>query len=83
MYELSAIQNQRSTPSSYEIHCRTGSGWEFWAIRGDMVDAISEAKSVLAQKGVQAVRVVRDVYDPTTNSCRPNTVFRAAAPAAR
>ena len=43
--------------------------------------AIRDAKLALELPGTEAVRVVRDHYDPTTNCVRPNTVFRAVAPA--
>jgi hypothetical protein len=46
-----------------------------------MEEAIRLAKGALELPGSEAVRVVRDHYDPTTNSIRPNTVFRATAPA--
>jgi len=44
-----------------------------------MEDAIGEAKRILGLAGTEAVRVVRDHYDPETQTVRPNTVFRAAA----
>jgi hypothetical protein len=44
-----------------------------------MDEAIKEAKRSLELPGTEAVRVVRDHYDPVTNSIRPNTVFRAVA----
>ncbi len=45
-----------------------------------MDEAITEAKRSLELPGTEAVRVVRDQYDPVTKSVRPNTVFRAVAP---
>ena len=48
-----------------------------------MEEAIQEAKRSLELPGTEAVRVVRDHYDPATNSVRPNTVFRAVAEAPR
>jgi hypothetical protein len=45
-----------------------------------MVEAVGEANRLLRLSGTQAVRVVRDLYDPVTNSTSPNTVFRASAP---
>lgn len=45
-----------------------------------MEEAIKEAKRSLDLPGTEAVRVVRDHYDPATESVRPNTVFRAVAP---
>jgi hypothetical protein len=44
-----------------------------------MVEAVGEANRLLRLSGTQAVRVVRDLYDPVTNSTSPNTVFRASA----
>jgi hypothetical protein len=48
-----------------------------------MEEAIKEAKRSLELPGTEAVRVVRDHYDPATKSVRPNTVFRALAEAPR
>jgi hypothetical protein len=44
-----------------------------------MVDAVAAARRALAQPGAQAVRVVRDVYDPAVGTSKMTTVFRAAA----
>ncbi|MGB8842611.1 MAG: hypothetical protein WCC64_16240 [Aliidongia sp.] len=44
-----------------------------------MVDAVAAARRALAQPGAQAVRVVRDVYDPAAGTSKVTTVFRAAA----
>ncbi len=48
--------------------------------RPQMDAAIKEAKRSLELPGTEAVRVVRDHYDPVTKSIRPNTVFRAVVP---
>ena len=82
MYEPSETGHDRSNRTNYEIHRRTIAGWEFWAIRGRVEEAIQEAKRVLGQSGTEAVRVVCDLYDPATKMSKPNTVFRAAVPAA-
>lgn len=66
---------------NYQVHRRTPSGWEVRATLGEMEAAIRVAKSALELPGTEAVRVVRDQYDPATDSVRPNTVFRAVAPA--
>jgi hypothetical protein len=44
-----------------------------------MVEAVGEANRLLRLSGTQAVRVVRDLYDPVTNLTSPNTVFRASS----
>jgi len=68
--------------TKYEIHRRTETGWELRGWRNEMDAAIREAKCMFDLPGTEAVRVVRDHYDPILNAIRPNTVFRAAAPAA-
>jgi hypothetical protein len=67
--------------TNYEIYRRTSAGWEFRTVRLEMEEAIKEAKRSLELPGTEAVRVVRDHYDPATNTVRPNTVFRAVAEA--
>jgi hypothetical protein len=82
VYQLSALRHERNSRTNYEIHVRTSAGWETRTTRSEMVDAVGEANRLLRQSGTQAVRVVRDLYDPVTNSTSPNTVFRASAPSA-
>jgi hypothetical protein len=79
VYELSVIRHERSCRTNYEIHVRTNSGWGVSASRGEMTDAIGAAQQALRQTGAQAVRVVRDVYDPAAGTSKMTTVFRAAA----
>ena len=67
--------------TNYEVHRRTSSGWEFRTSRLEMDEAIAEAKRSLELPGTEAVRVVRDHYDPATKTVHPNTVFRAIASA--
>jgi hypothetical protein len=67
--------------TNFEVHRRTQAGWEFRTTRTEMEQAIREAKRALELPGTEAVRVVRDHYDPVTKTIRPNTVFRATAPA--
>lgn len=50
------------------------------SVRDDLVEAVREAKRLLALPGTLAVRVVRDLYDPASNVSKPNTVYRAAIP---
>ena len=66
----------------YEIHRRTNSGWEFWAIRSKVEEAIAEAKTVLRQAGTEAVRVVGNTHDAATGLSTPSTLFRASAASA-
>jgi hypothetical protein len=80
VYETTATRHERNSQTNYEVHCRTSAGWQFRTIRVEMDDAIAEAKRMLGLAGTEAVRVVRDHYDPATNTIRPNTVFRAATP---
>jgi hypothetical protein len=81
VYELSAIRHERTCRTSYEIHVRTGSGWGVRTHRAELEEAVREAKLILGQPGTEAVRVVRDLYDPATGSFKPNTMFRAAVTA--
>jgi hypothetical protein len=67
--------------TNYQVHRRTQSGWEVRATLPEMEAAIRAARSALDLPGTEAVRVVRDHYDPATESVRPSTVFRAVASA--
>ena len=82
MYQVTAARPERNGQAGYEVHRRTSAGWGFSANRTEMEDAIGEAKRLLGLAGTEAVRVVRDHFDPATQTVRPNTVFRAAAPVA-
>jgi hypothetical protein len=64
---------------SYEIHRRSEeSEWEIAGIYFDAPTAIHDAKRIFEEMAdAFSVRVVRDVYDPETNTSRVNTVFRA------
>jgi hypothetical protein len=66
--------------TNFEIHRQTAEGWEMRSVRDDLVEAVREAKRLLALPGTLAVRVVRDLYDPASNVSKPNTVYRAAIP---
>ncbi len=82
--KVSSFDTPRPEPNSrtnYEVHRRTSAGWEYRSARPRMEEAITEAKLILELPGTEAVRVVRDHYDPATKSVRPNTVFRAVAEA--
>ena len=73
-------QSWQICETNFEIHRQTAEGWELRSVRGELVEAVREAKRILALPGTLAVRVVRDLYDPATNVSKPNTVYRAAIP---
>lgn len=83
MHQSRDIRSTQAGTTSYEIHRRTDSGWEFWAIRGKADEAIAEAKKALRQSGTEAVRVVGDAPDPVTGMSTPSTLFRASAASAQ
>jgi hypothetical protein len=83
VHQSQDIRSNQADTTSYEIHRRTNSGWEFWAMRGKAEEAIAEAKKVLRQSGTEAVRVVGDTYDPATGMSTPSTLFRASAASAQ
>ena len=66
---------------TYEIHRRSEAGWEITAVRYEAKSAIFDAQRIFEEvAGTLSVRVIRDVYDPITNTSRVNTVFRAVQP---
>lgn len=67
--------------TTFEIHRRTTSGWEITAVHEKPESAVQEAQRLFNEiSGTLAVRVVRDLYDPATNTSKLNTVFRASTP---
>ncbi len=75
----SSARSESNGRTNYEVHRRTSAGWQFRTSLPQMDAAIKEAKRNLELPGTEAVRVVRDHYDPVTKLVRPNTVFRAVA----
>lgn len=66
---------------TYEIHRRSEAGWEITGVHYEAKGAIYDAQRIFDEvAGTLSVRVLRDVYDPVTNTSRVNTVFRAVLP---
>ncbi|HUA57044.1 MAG TPA: adenylate/guanylate cyclase domain-containing protein [Candidatus Sulfotelmatobacter sp.] len=68
----------------YELHVCEGGRWScverFRSAEKD--DAIAEANRQFASAGIEAVRVIREVYDQTEQVFKQRTVFRNAKPKA-
>ena len=64
---------------SYEVHVQRGSRWETYARYGadGQGGALFRARCLVRHPLVEAVRVIREVYDPISEEGQVNVVFRA------
>ncbi len=66
--------------TQFEVHVQQGKRWSIHAQFGSFQKdkAINEAKSMESLRGVSAVKVVREVYDPEMGSSQEFVIYKSA-----
>ncbi|WP_420402557.1 hypothetical protein [Nisaea sp.] len=67
----------------YEVHTLKGGSWAVDSTYPDRDGAIEVAKSLHGEKHFQAVKVVKDTYDPATGQGKEIVVFDTASKVGR
>lgn len=61
--------------SLFEVHTLKGGQWQIDSTYSDKDSAIDTAKQLYGEKAYQAVKVVKDVFDPKTNASKELVIF--------